>query len=522
MMKYLFPLLFIGFSATAQTRPEDIVDYKMQTVKQVNTENLPPYTYLLPAPYGKAALQFQSAQPGKNEEIISVELVYTRYRRSDAFNQKKLNLQRLQQLKNRVPVAFSSGGVEWIITEQTGAEDYAEGKTYFHGFILKTRPANLSKTERETEITALMKDLEERKKGSTVTDSKFKERTTPTPYDADPVRYYDKGPEFGKDRCELPEDAAAHITYPEEALKRKISGRVEAQITVNRAGGVQDIRITNGLGFGCDEAVKNYLKSMPRWTPAKSKAGNVNAYVTLSFWFISNGIFPPEAESSCELILIVPEGYSPEKYNTERSTVVSDVFTRNPQWKNLSVVCDVTGSMGPYLSDLMEWFRSNQSRIKYFTFFNDGDTQPDARKQVGSTGGIYLVPSSNSDVVEKEMLRAMRNGFGGDLPENDMEALLEAEKIFPFAERLIWIADNYAFPRDARLAAQVTKPVSVILCSSQGGLNTDLLTLARQLKATVHTPYSDITDLHKIEEGGKIEVDDRSYIFSQGKFRRVF
>lgn len=276
-----------------------------------------------------------------------MELVYTRYRRSDSFNQKKLNLQRLQQLKNRVPFAFNSGGVEWIITEQTGAEDYAEGKTYFHGFILKTRPANLCKTERETEITALMKDLEERKKGSTVSDSKFRERTTPTPYDADPVRYYDEDPEFGKDRCGPAEDAAAHITYPEEALKRKISGRVEARFTLNRAGGVQDILITDGLGFGCDEAVKNYLKTMPRWKPAKSKAGNVNAYVTLSFWFISNGILPPGAESSCELILIVPEGYSPEKYNPGRSTVVSDVFARNPRWNNLSVVRDVTGQYGP-------------------------------------------------------------------------------------------------------------------------------------------------------------------------------
>jgi hypothetical protein len=34
----LIALLFMGFTAMGQTHPEDIVDYKIQTVKQVSTD----------------------------------------------------------------------------------------------------------------------------------------------------------------------------------------------------------------------------------------------------------------------------------------------------------------------------------------------------------------------------------------------------------------------------------------------------------------------------------------------------
>jgi hypothetical protein len=178
--------------------------------------------------------------------------------------------------------------------------------------------------------------------------------------------------------------------------------------------------------------------------------------------------------------------------------------------------------MGPYPGDLTGWFRNNQGRIKYFTFFNDGDIRPDARKQVGSTGGIYPVPSSNPDEVEKEMLRAMRNGFGGDLPENDMEAILETERNTPFAERIVWVADNYAFPRDVKLIPEIKKPVFIIICSAGGGVNPAFLTLARNMKAGLHTLESDLPDLSRVKEGEKVNVNGREYELKEGKFIRVY
>ena len=116
----------------------------------------------------------------------------------------------------------------------------------------------------------------------------------------------------------------------------------------------------------------------------------------------------------------------------------------------------------------------------------------------------------------------MRNGWGGDLPENDVEALLDAEKNAPFAERIIWVADNYSTPRDLNLLPKLKKPVSIIMCSSRGGVNTDYLNIARQLKASLHTLSTDLPDVSRLKDGDRVTVDERQYELINGKFIRIY
>lgn len=517
--------LFLSFHSFAQVTPEQVIRYKISTIDKLADAEKSVDVYKISAPYGLPVLTANTLQEIRSKQILSVELAYTRFRRSQAFDQTKLNLNRLKNLKDILPEIFKSHHIDWILTEQTGAKDYKTGQTYFHGFIITTRKAEFTKKDRDAELAEMEKTIKadkeaaESKKISEVT---FRERNTTPTRNNEGVKFYNVGPKFSSDPCELVADATEHIEYPMEAQLRKVTGRVEAQLTVNKNGDVQDIRITEGLGHGCDDAVKNYLKTMPKWTPAKDKQGNVNAYVTLSFWFALTPEQIPASEMPCDLIVVMPKDVVASIPLNTPNNVVSEIFDRNKSWNNVAVVCDVTGSMGPYMSDLMKWFRMNASRIKHFTFFNDGDMKPESLKSVGSTGGIYNIPATDYDGVEKEMYTAIRGGFGGDVPENDVEALLEAEKNAPFAERLVWIADNYATPRDLSLLPQVTKPVSIIICSNKGMVSVDFLNIARKLKASLHTMTSNLPNLSILKEGEKILIDEREYQLVGEKFVRIY
>lgn len=518
MKKYLFLAVVCPCAAFAQISPADVARYRAKTCEKAtiseNTGRL-----FIPVPFGKSELNTRQIHLPKNAQVISVQLMFTRFRRSDRFKQQELNRRRLENLYKLMPEVFQDPAVDWNLMEQTGADDYGEAKSYFHGFRIDYRTLISTEKERKDEVDSLFSALRE-DAGSLDSETDFLPRIKNKKTDSEPVKFYETGPSFGTDPCDLAADAAKHLIYPKEALEKKISGRVEVEITVNKNGGVQDIRFMQRIGGGCEDAIKKYLEEMPLWNPAKNKTEKVNAYLTLIFLFGMESRY--EETENCLFIPIYPPGKTPTESQTKKETAISTVLNRHTDWRNLAVVCDVTASMSPYIRDLMGWFRTNQNRIIHFSFFNDGDMTPDVRKQIGATGGIYPIGAISAEAVEKELERAMRAGFGGDIPENDGEALLDAERRSPPAERLVWIADNYALPRDKILLKQIKKPISLILCTGSGSLNPEYLTLAREAGASVHTLDGDLPDVSKMKEGESLIWKEREYKISKGKFTRVY
>ena len=70
------------------------------------------------------------------KEIISVHLVYTRYRQVDTFDQSLLNAKRFLHLSQKLPGLFDQENVEWRIFEQTKGKREEEARKMFHGFII--------------------------------------------------------------------------------------------------------------------------------------------------------------------------------------------------------------------------------------------------------------------------------------------------------------------------------------------------------------------------------------------------
>ena len=191
------------------------------------------------------------------------------------------------------------------------------------------------------------------------------------------------------------------------------------------------------------------------------------------------------------------------------------------KWEKTTIVGDVTGSMYKYTAQLLLWVKTNPigSLSKNFVFFNDGDNMPDKDKKIGSTGGIYYKTCNTYAEVENLLRGTMLKGNGGDFPENNIEALMTAEKAFPAAEFQVMIADNWAAIKDKALWQHLTKPVRIVVCgATEFNVNIDYLNLARKTKGSVHLMESDLYNLAGLKEGEILKVGKNSFIVKNGMF----
>lgn len=175
-------------------------------------------------------------------------------------------------------------------------------------------------------------------------------------------------------------------------------------------------------------------------------------------------------------------------------SVIYKVLDRNTQWKDLLLVSDWTGSNYQYAAQSIYWHMLNvdKSGIKYFAFFNDGDDKSEFDKKIGETGGLYFAPASNTRKVVTTFKTSMRKGLGGEIPENDVEAIVKSLEQYPDAETVVLVADNSPF-RDFELIEKIKVPVHIILQGAEWGINPQYINLAYLTGGSLHTLKKDYT-----------------------------
>ncbi len=200
--------------------------------------------------------------------------------------------------------------------------------------------------------------------------------------------------------------------------------------------------------------------------------------------------------------------------------VVDKVLSRN-NWTQKLIVCDVTGSMNPYVSQLVTWYQLNLAKEKnlQFVFFNDGDNKKDSEKTIGKTGGIYYKKATNIEDLISEVSFVSGKGSGGDCPENNMEALIKGTSMAAPYKELVMVADNQAPVKDIKLLLEFKKPVHIILCGANSGfVNADYLKIAWKTKGSVHTIEEDITKIASMLEGETIQIMGKKFKIMGGEF----
>lgn len=204
-------------------------------------------------------------------------------------------------------------------------------------------------------------------------------------------------------------------------------------------------------------------------------------------------------------------------------SVIYKVLERQKGWKNALVVMDWTGSMYKYGAQAVLWhtLNFNTSGIKNFVFFNDGNNMPDERKSIGETGGVYYSQAKNLDRLINTFYLVGNNGNGGDVPENDFEAIIKGMNRFEDFDELILIADNNSCVRDFALLENIDVKVNIIVCGFSGVINPQYVNLAYHTGGSVHTMEDDIDHLNKLVKDDVMVIDNIKYKLDTDDFFRM-
>ncbi len=76
-----------------------------------------------------------------------------------------------------------------------------------------------------------------------------------------------------------------NINYPTLARQININGRVILEFVVEKDGSVSNVKVTKGLGAGCDEEAVRVVSASPKWTPALKKGKPIRYAFTFPIRF---------------------------------------------------------------------------------------------------------------------------------------------------------------------------------------------------------------------------------------------
>ncbi|MCS6904279.1 MAG: hypothetical protein RML72_10085 [Bacteroidia bacterium] len=397
--------------------------------------------------YAKATILNPEAwnlEQRKGKKVYKIELVYTGYPRDTndwltPFGQ--LLRRRVESLLQLAPeLGQKSSTIDWVLVEQTGCSTAKIAKTYFHGFVLHYLLENISPAP---EVLAL---------------------SLSSPPDL--LQNFEESEEAEED-TELP--------------KRK----------------------------------KNKKSSSYRQKKRSSYASYVSEYVTTNMKVVYEILDTTNIETPL-----------PGPADTVNNAI--DAFmVRRPEIKNALVVIDWTGSMYPYGAQIIKWHHQNleQQLIRAIVLTNDGDgfrefyrfltseggskwgthilgsSSNEAylhflekrRNVIGNRGGIYFTDTLEIENLLRLMEKAMQNGCGDEIPENNIETLLAATKKYPDFENILHIADNNAPVVDMALLDSLKHPIHVILCGKKNApFQVDYLKIAAHTGGSVTTIESEL------------------------------
>lgn len=147
MKRITFFILFLyGFCLNAQ-QIEQLANSSFLEKEEVRVSELQPNQIAIEVPFAKEII----LNPNQKKEllekaILKIELVYTKYKTVESFNQAQLNIKRLNELKLLLPSIFETPIWDFRLISQTNGNSRKECDKMFHGFIFTFRPNSTQET----------------------------------------------------------------------------------------------------------------------------------------------------------------------------------------------------------------------------------------------------------------------------------------------------------------------------------------------------------------------------------------
>ncbi len=529
-MKFILIGIFVWGTliATAQNQQNFA---RQRHVERFDTSTAKGYQVLLRTPYDKPQiLNKLSAEKLRNVDILRVELYYTKFQRSEKFNQGKLNQARWNELEKLIPGTIGSDAIAFIETGQTAVGSLEAGRQMFHGFQITYRPGtdSLAYKIEMGKLKAFLNLIGDKHPNGASTSNSPKKKNSN-------VGDKNNGPsvvtKFVGGEPAFKAFFAEKLKYPTDFQKKQCDGLINLKFRIDTSGKVTLVEVAKGISSLCDEFAKKAVAEMPNWVPGKmsGKPAVTNFMLPIRFSpdkksaivgdLIRNDTYAPYSNSFIDKSTNPSFGF--ERLDAAAESVVTATLNNNT-WKNSALVVDVTASMTPFLAQTLKWLDKNISKGTFLQayFFNDGDGKSEKLKTIGSTGGIYQSPCKNINEVKETLLKACNDG--GDLAENNIEALLEAQKNCPDCKSLVMLADNMATPRDMVLLPGVKLPVHIILCGGRFAVNVNYLEIARSTSGSVHTLNGESPDMQKLKDGEEFKIGLFTFQYKGGKFLKTF
>jgi TonB family protein len=95
----------------------------------------------------------------------------------------------------------------------------------------------------------------------------------------------DQMPEFPGGQDQLFKFIADNVTYPAEAKKEGIQGKVYISFAVGKNGEIADAKVERGVHAAIDAEALRVVEKMPAWTPGKKDGKQVKVKYTLPINF---------------------------------------------------------------------------------------------------------------------------------------------------------------------------------------------------------------------------------------------
>lgn len=440
---------------------------RIPAYKQPSTSN---ESMFLPMGFGKSEiLDTMGFYELRDAEILSIDLLFTDYPAN--LDLKPLNRKRFQHLCKLIPYALANPNTRWQVIRQMDGFDKETASYMMHGFVINYRkPVTSELIKKEIKLI----------------QSVTPEKPEPPSPKNDKLRNWDAIPLTGgrpADRGVYLKRGIKDISRHKDKLIKKMQiGDSLVAITARKA--VQEEIIS--------ERDKMILKDQD------------SLYLMLA---------PPIDKQKPILVASPPK----PKVSISDSTLIQ-VFKRN-RFKDMLLVADVTASMSPYTAQIIQWLadESSDHNLRYLVCFNDGDALPDGDKKTGKVGGVYGDYFRDVYQISELIQATMLKGNGGDLQENNCEALLYAVNHCSQYGDLVLVADSWAPVRDLELLSKLKQPVRVIVCGSELGPHPDYVTIAVQTGGSLHYMQEDIGDLSKLKKGEKLSIKGRTYQMVNGK-----
>ncbi len=113
-----------------------------------------------------------------------------------------------------------------------------------------------------------------------------------------PLDYSEQMPEYPGGNGAIIEFLAQHITYPRQALRHRIRGKVYVKFIVDETGKVIDPVVSRGIGSGCDAEAVRVIEKLARFSPGKQNGKAVKVYYNVPISFSIRRMPPRDGDPS--------------------------------------------------------------------------------------------------------------------------------------------------------------------------------------------------------------------------------